>query len=258
MNYSVLPPEILSGQIHSGPGPAPLLAAATSWTGLADELSSAAAGFSSITSQLAGSAWQGPASAAMAAAASPYASWLGAAASQAAGAATQANAVAALQDTARAVMVHPLAVAANRAQLVALVRSNLFGFAAPAIAATESAYEEMWATDVGAMAAYHGGASAAAAQLAPWQQLAGSLPGLGSSASAAQPAASGISGWVASAQQAIAQEEQAAAKELQDVRQVTGTLIQQELNYMAQVRQQFEQILGLQQPAPPPAPKNVM
>jgi PPE-repeat protein len=114
-----------------------MLAAATSWAGLADELSSAAAGFSSITSQLAGSAWQGPASAAMAAAAGPYAGWLGAAASQATGAAAQANVVAALHDTARAVMVHPLAVAANRSQLVALVRSNLFGFAAPAIAATE-------------------------------------------------------------------------------------------------------------------------
>jgi PPE-repeat protein len=257
MNYSVLPPEILSGQIHSGPGPAPLLAAATSWAGLADELGSAAAGFSSITSQLTGSAWQGPASAAMAAAAGPYASWLGAAASQAAGAATQANAVAALQDTARAVMVHPLAVAANRAQLVALVRSNLFGFAAPAIAATESAYEEMWATDVGAMVAYHGGASAAAAQLAPWQQLAGSLPGLGSSASAAQPAASGFWGFASSAQQALAQEEQIAANEVQAVEQEIEVVLQQDVNYLTQLRQQFEQLLGFQQP-PPPAPKNVM
>ena len=63
-------------------------------------------------------------------------------------------------------MVHPALVAANRSDLVSLVLSNIFGFNAPAIAAAEALYEEMWAQDVGAMASYHSGASAAAAQLA--------------------------------------------------------------------------------------------
>jgi PPE-repeat protein len=49
--------------------------------------------------------------------------------------------------------------------------SNLFGQNAPAIAAAEAEYEQMWAQDVAAMAGYHAGASAAAAQLAPLQSL---------------------------------------------------------------------------------------
>jgi PPE-repeat protein len=69
--------------------------------------------------------------------------------------------------------VHPLQVAANRNGLVQLVMSNLFGQNAPAIAAVEADYERMWAQDVAAMAGYHAGASAAAAQLAPLQALHG-------------------------------------------------------------------------------------
>ncbi|PHO48275.1 hypothetical protein B6F22_17085, partial [Mycobacterium tuberculosis variant bovis] len=36
------------------------------------------------------------------------------------------------------------------------------------IAAAEAMYEQMWAADVAAMVGYHGGASAAAAQLSSW------------------------------------------------------------------------------------------
>ena len=50
---------------------------------------------------------------------------------------------------------------------VQLVMSNFFGQNAPAIAAAEAEYEQMWAQDVAAMAGYHAGASAAAAQLSP-------------------------------------------------------------------------------------------
>ncbi len=173
MNFSVLPPEINSTRLFSGAGSAPMLAAAAAWTGLADELATAASSFSSVTSGLAGGpgqAWQGPASAAMTAAAAPYVGWLSAAATQATGAAGQAQAVADSFEAARAATIHPLAVAANRNGFVQLVLSNFFGQNAPSIAAAEAEYEGMWAQDVAAMAGYHVGASAAAAQLAPWQQ----------------------------------------------------------------------------------------
>jgi PPE-repeat protein len=111
----------------------------------------------------------------MAAKAAPFASWLSAAASQATGAAGQARTVASAFEAARAATVHPLEVAANRTGLVQLVMSNLFGQNAPAIAAVEADYERMWAQDVAAMVGYHGGASAAAAQLAPWQQTVNGL-----------------------------------------------------------------------------------
>ncbi len=60
MNFSVLPPEINSLRIFAGTGSGPMLAAAAAWDGLADELSTAAAAFSSVTSGLTGGSWQGP------------------------------------------------------------------------------------------------------------------------------------------------------------------------------------------------------
>ncbi|OOK78587.1 PPE family protein [Mycobacterium kansasii] len=50
MNYSVLPPEINSSRMFAGAGAAPMLDAAAAWAGLAEELSSAASSFGSLTS----------------------------------------------------------------------------------------------------------------------------------------------------------------------------------------------------------------
>ncbi len=177
MNFSALPPEINSLRMFSGAGAAPMLEAGAAWSTLASELDSAAESFSSLTSALAADAWQGPASQAMMAAATPYADWLSAASAQASGAASQAQAVAGAFEAALAATVHPAAVTANRSGLVNLVLSNLFGQNAPAIAAVEGIYEEMWAQDVAAMVGYHAGASAAVAQLvSPAQAL---LPSFG-------------------------------------------------------------------------------
>ncbi|MCV6985413.1 PPE family protein, partial [Mycobacterium shinjukuense] len=175
MNFSVLPPEVNSLRMFSGAGSAPMLAAAAAWEGLAAELGSAADSFASVTSGLAGQAWQGPAAVAMAAAAAPYAGWLSAAAARAAGAAVQAKVVVGAFEAARAATVPPVVVAANRNAVVRLVLTNLFGQNAPAIAAAEALYEQMWAADVAAMVGYHAGASAAAARLAAWP---GALSGL--------------------------------------------------------------------------------
>lgn len=48
----------------------------------------------------------------------------------------------------------PRAVVANRTQLTTLIATNLLGHNAPAIAATEGQYGEMWAQDVAAMFGY--------------------------------------------------------------------------------------------------------
>ncbi|KZS84110.1 hypothetical protein A4G31_18205 [Mycobacterium persicum] len=170
VNFSVLPPEVNSARLFSGAGSAPMVAATAAWNGLAEELAGAAASFSSVTSGLLGQAWQGPASVAMAAAAAPYTAMLSAAADRATAAGAQAQAVADAFEAARAATIHPLAVAANRDGLVQLILSNFFGQNAPSIAAVEAEYEQMWAQDVAAMAGYHAGASAAAAQLEPWLQ----------------------------------------------------------------------------------------
>ncbi|WP_261879074.1 PPE family protein, partial [Mycobacterium marinum] len=113
-SFAMLPPEVNSLRMFTGAGSAPMLNAATAWDSMASELGVAASSFSSVTSGLAGDVWQGAASAAMTAAASSYAKLLGAASTRAAAAATQAKAVAGVFEDARAAMVHPLAVAANR------------------------------------------------------------------------------------------------------------------------------------------------
>jgi PPE family/Pentapeptide repeats (8 copies) len=170
-HFAWLPPEINSALIFAGPGAAPLLAAAAAWDGLAEDLASSASSFFSVTSDLANGSWQGASAAAMMAVATQYVGWLSAAAAQAEAASSQASAIAAAFETALAATVQPAVVAANRALVQALVATNWFGLNAPAIMDTESAYEQMWASDVAAMFGYHADASEAAAQLAPWQQV---------------------------------------------------------------------------------------
>jgi len=177
MSFSVWPPEVNSVLLLDGPGTGPMLEAAAAWEGIGSELSSAANAFSSVTSELAGQAWQGPASASMTNAAARYLDWLGGAAAQAEQSATQARAAATAYEAALATIVDPGVITANRGQLVSLVISNLFGQNAPAIAAAEAEYERMWAQDVAAMGGYHASASATVAQLGQWEIELENLPG---------------------------------------------------------------------------------
>ncbi|MFV0494528.1 PPE domain-containing protein [Mycobacterium sp.] len=179
MSFAGLPPEINSLRMLLGAGSGPMLAAAAAWNRLAQELGSAAGSFSSVTSGLTGQAWQGTAATAMANAAAPYAAFLEAASTRALGASSQANTVTGAFETAKAAMVHPDAIAANRNAFAHLVRSNFLGLNGPLIAAAEGIYEEFWAADVAAMVGYHGGAEAAAAQLSSWQQVLQGLPVIG-------------------------------------------------------------------------------
>lgn len=167
MDFGSLRPEITSARMYSGPGSGPMLAAAAAWDGLAAELQTTAAGYTSVTSQLTTGPWLGSASAAMTASATPYVAWLNATAGQAEQAATQARAAAAAYEAARAMTVPPLVIAANRALQASLVATNILGQNAPAIAATESHYANMWAQDAVAMYGY-AGTSATASKVAPF------------------------------------------------------------------------------------------
>ncbi|MGE2814385.1 PPE family protein [Mycobacterium heidelbergense] len=164
MDFAFLPPEINSARMYTGPGAAPLLAAAGSWDSLSAELGIAAAVYESVLSGLTGLHWLGPASEAMAAAATPYLGWLYATAEQAEQTAIQARAAAAAYELAYAMTVPPAAVAANRIQLALLIATNFFGQNTAAIAATEAQYAEYWAQDATAMYGY-AASSAVATQL---------------------------------------------------------------------------------------------
>ena len=167
MFYAAFPPEINSGRIYSGPGSGPMLAAAAAWDGLANDLQSTAASYSSVISSLTSGPWLGPTSLSMAAAVTPYLTWMQGTAAQAAETAGQATAAASAYETAFAAHVPPEEIAANRSQLALLVATNVVGQNTSAIAATEAQYGEMWAQDALAMDTY-AGSSAAATKLTPF------------------------------------------------------------------------------------------
>jgi len=167
MDFGIYPPEINSGRMYTGPGSGPMMAAAQAWGSLADELYTAASAYQSVVSELTSGSWSGPSSTAMSAAAAAYVEWLSATAAQAEETAAQARTAAAGYEAAFAMTVPPPEIAANRSLLATLVATNFLGINAPAIAATEAAYAEMWAQDTVAMYGY-AGSSAAATVLTPF------------------------------------------------------------------------------------------
>ncbi|ACC41126.1 PPE family protein, PPE31 [Mycobacterium marinum M] len=161
LDFATLPPEINSARMYSGPGSAPMLAAASAWKGLAAELRVTVLSYDSVLRALTGEEWYGPASASMAAAAAPYVAWMSTTAAQAEESAVQAAAAAAAYEAAFSATVAPTVITANRAQLMVLVATNVLGQNTPAIAAVEAQYCEMWAQDAMAMYGYAGSSAAA-------------------------------------------------------------------------------------------------
>jgi PPE-repeat protein len=168
MDFGMLPPEVNSARMYAGPGAGPMLAAAAAWDGLAAQLHLTASSYSSEISGLA-AGWQGPSSAAMAAAAAPYVGWMSTTATQAEQTAAQARVAVVAYETAFAATVPPPVIAANRALLMSLIATNFLGQNTPAITATEAHYAEMWAQDATAMFAY-AGSSATASGVTPFTQ----------------------------------------------------------------------------------------
>ncbi|MGA7049706.1 MAG: PPE family protein, partial [Mycobacterium sp.] len=203
MNFATLPPELNSGRMYTGPGSAPMLAAAQAWEAIAGELYSAANSYQSVISTLTVGPWMGPSSMTMAGAASSYVAWMSQTAAQADATASQARAAAAAYETAFAATVPPEEVAANRSLLMTLVATNLLGQNTSAIAATEAQYSEMWAQDVEAMFGY-AGLAASATQVTPFSspQQTTNSEGLASQASAVGQAGETSAG---SAQSALSQ-----------------------------------------------------
>jgi PPE-repeat protein len=160
MDFGALPPEVNSGRMYLGPGPASLLAASAAWDSLAAELTATAGGYESVITTLTNE-WLGPTSMSMAAAVAPYVLWMRATAEQSEQAAMQATAAASAYETAYAMTVPPPLIAGNRAQLMALIATNFLGQNTPAIMTTEAEYSEMWAQDATAMYSYAAGSASA-------------------------------------------------------------------------------------------------
>src|ERR1700744_5241883 len=193
-DFGALPPEVNSTRMYTGPGAAPMMAAAAAWNNLATELDTNAGASQSVISTLTDDEWRGRAPAAMAGAAAPYVAWMHTTATAAQHAANQAMASAAAYEAAFAMTVPPPVGHDNRVQLAALVATNVLGQNTPAIAATEAHYAAMWAQDAVAMYGY-AGTSASAGRLAPLSDPAATTnPGGLSGQAAAVAQAAGTTG----------------------------------------------------------------
>ncbi|MGA9493441.1 MAG: PPE family protein [Mycobacterium sp.] len=199
-DFGALPPEINSTRMYTGPGAGPMMAAAAAWNNVAAELNTTAAASQSVISTLTDDEWRGPSATAMATAAAPYIEWMHTTAGAAQLAANQAMASAAAYEAAFAMTVPPPVVVANRAQLAALLATNILGQNTPAIAVTEGQYGEMWAQDAAAMYGY-AGSSASAGKLGPLSDPApttnaGGLGGQAAAVAQATGTSTGLPGLV--------------------------------------------------------------
>jgi PPE-repeat protein len=153
MEFTTLPPEVISALIHSGPGSESLADAAAAWRQLGADLEDAADNYAAAVSSMVDT-WHGPSAAAMSQSVAPYLTWLRTTSQQAQQVAASAQAAAGAFNSASASVVPTAQVLANRTQLAQLLATNIFGRNMPAIAATEANYQQMWANNAAAMTRY--------------------------------------------------------------------------------------------------------
>jgi PPE-repeat protein len=153
MEFTTLPPEVISRLIHAGPGAQSLIEASDAWQRLGTNLEESAgingAALSSLVED-----WQGPSASAMAQAVEPYLTWLRTTAQQCQQIASSALAAVAAFTSVQAAVVPVAQVLANRTRLAQLLATNTFGKNLPAIAQTEDQYQGMWANNSAAMSRY--------------------------------------------------------------------------------------------------------
>lgn len=168
VDYGMLPPEINSGRMWTGPGSGSLAASAAAWQALAAELGSAGAAMQAVISALTTGSWTGPTALTMAASAAPYVVWMMATAAQCQEAAAAAAQAAMAFEAAHAGVIPPMVVEENRVRLATLVATNFMGFNTGPIAATEAQYEGYWAQDATAMYGYTADAAGLTGALIPF------------------------------------------------------------------------------------------